>query len=693
MNDQVRAGTGSRHHMAQQPPRSRVRAAAFAALALALAFELAHTGLGLGRPALNGLVKDGLYTAIEFAAVGLCAARAIGRREDRAAWILITAGLLAWTGGDLLWTLWLNFLANPPAPSLADGLYLLWYPAIYVALGLLIRSHFRSAGAAAWLDGMVVGLATAAVGAAFIFPAILGSSTGGAAAVAVNLAYPLGDFLLLVFISIGFALSGWRPGRQWLLLALGLAVASAADMLYLYQQARGTYLVDHLLDAAWPTAMALIALAAWQPSRGGARRPARGESMILLPAAFGALALGVLVYGTLRPMTHLAIGLASAAMLAAGIRAGLTYRENLQMLRRESRDAVTDALTGLRNRRRLMDDLDIAVERGLEGEDHTLAFFDLNGFKRYNDTFGHGAGDALLTRLGGALRIAVEGRGEAYRLGGDEFCVLLRGRFSTSDGLVARAQEALTDRGSGFTITASCGVVIVPEDAATVTSALALADKRMYTDKGSSGRSSHAQIQSVLMRLLGEREPTLQSHLREVGELTAAIGRRFDLDSEQLDELRRAAELHDLGKLAIPEGILRKAGPLTEGEMRFLRQHTIIGERILDVAPALRPVARLVRSSHERWDGSGYPDSLAGDAIPLGSRIIAACDAYTAMLSDRPYGAARTPRNALAELRRHAGGQFDPAVVQAIWAHLAAGGPPRASGTADPMTETTGPAA
>jgi HD-GYP domain-containing protein (c-di-GMP phosphodiesterase class II) len=192
----------------------------------------------------------------------------------------------------------------------------------------------------------------------------------------------------------------------------------------------------------------------------------------------------------------------------------------------------------------------------------------------------------------------------------------------------------------------------------------------MYADKSSGGRSSHAQIQSVLMRLLGEREPTLQSHLREVGELAAAVGRLFEMDSEQLDELRRAAELHDLGKLAIPEGILRKPGPLNERELRFLRQHTIIGERILDVAPALRPVARLVRSSHECWDGRGYPDALVGEAIPLGARIIAACDAYTAMLSDRPYGAARTPNAAIAEMRRHAGGQFDPRVVQAIIAHL-----------------------
>ncbi len=674
-------------------PRLSALSAAFAAMAVAIAFQLAHVGLGLGRPALDGFVKDGLYTAIELLAVGLCGARALTRRADRTAWILISGGLLAWTGGDLLWTVWLNFLANPPSPSVADALYLLWYPAIYIALVLMMRSHFRRAGAAMWLDGLVVGLAIAAVGAALIFPAVLSQSSGGSAAVAVNLAYPLGDFLLLVFISVGFTVSGWNPGRQWLLLGLGLGLAACADMVYLYQEANGTYVVDHLLDAAWPASMALIAAAAWQPAQPSTTR-ARGAGVtVLLPAAFGVLALGVLVCAAVEPLTHLAVGLATGAMVAAGLRAGLTYRQNVQMLARESLDAVTDALTGLGNRRRLMGDLDVAVERGLESDHSTLAFFDLDGFKRYNDTFGHAAGDALLTRLGAALALSVEGRGEAYRLGGDEFCVLLRGRFTTSDGLIASAQGALTERGSGFTVTASCGVVIVPEDAGTVTSALALADKRMYADKGGSGRSSHAQIQSVLMRLLGEREPSLQSHLREVGELTAAVGRLFELNSEELDELRRAAELHDLGKLAIPEGILRKPGPLNEGELRFLRQHTIIGERILDVAPALRPVAKLVRSSHERWDGSGYPDSLSGAAIPLGSRIIAACDAYTAMLKDRPYGAARTPIAALAELRRHAGSQFDPQVVEMICGYLSGAVTARqGSGTGTPLKGAAGPA-
>lgn len=372
------------------------------------------------------------------------------------------------------------------------------------------------------------------------------------------------------------------------------------------------------------------------------------------------------------------MGLATGALLAAGVRAALTYLENVRMLQRRTHDAVTDTLTGLGNRRRLMDDLEIAFQRAKNGRPSTLAFFDLDGFKRYNDNFGHSAGDALLVRLGSALAGAIDGSGEAYRLGGDEFCVLAAGGFTRDDALIVNAQAALAEHGAGFTITASCGVVILPEDADTVSAALNVADERMYAEKISAARSSRTSAQTVLMQqsillqLLTEREPALHDHVCDVGVLAVALGQRFELDSEQLDELRRAAQLHDLGKLAIPDHILNKPGPLSDGEWRLMRQHTIIGERILNAAPALRPVARLVRSSHERWDGKGYPDRLAAEAIPLGSRIIAVCDAYHAMISERSYDAARTSDEALAELRRHSATQFDPKVVEALCQHLKA---------------------
>ena len=656
--------------------RSSVLVLAFVAVSLATAFDAAHAIVGLGGSGLDDFANVWLYTGVELVAVGLCVARAMRRANDRAAWLLIGAALLAWTGGDFVWTIWLDGVANPPYPSVADGLYLSFYPAAYIGLTLLMRSHFRHTGAAVWLDGIVVGLTIAALGADLIFPAVLGTVHGDAASVGVNLAYPFGDFLLLVFIAVGFALSDWRPGRQWLLLGAGIAINATADMLYVYQVAKGTYVEGNLLDTLWPASLAMIAFSAWQPVSSRPARTVVGRHLVVLPAGFALVALALLVSATVHPLTRLSIALATLALLAAGTRAGLTYRENVRMLKRQTREAMTDALTQLGNRRRLMDDLEIAAERTAHGVLSTLAFFDLDGFKRYNDSFGHGAGDALLVRLGNALASAVEADGQAYRLGGDEFCVLLNGRFRREHAVLLAAQHALSEHGSDFNVTASCGVVVLPDDTDTVSAALNLADERMYADKSAAGRSTRARAQtvlmqqSVLMQLLTEREPRLHDHVCDVGHLATEIGRRLELDSEQLDELRRAAELHDLGKLAVPDHVLNKPGPLSESEWRLMRQHTLIGERILNAAPALRPVARLVRSSHERWDGDGYPDGLRGTEIPLGSRIIAACDAYDAMISQRSYDAARSTGQALAELRRNAGSQFDAEVIELLCEHV-----------------------
>jgi two-component system, cell cycle response regulator len=659
--------------------RTRALPAIFVAVAFALGLQAAHALFDLGGRGLDGFMSDGLYSGVELVAVGLCLTRVLTRAEDRAAWVLITAGLIAWTAGDLVWSVSLSGLGNSHSPSVADGLYLAMYPAVYGGLMLMMRARFRRVGAAMWLDGIVVGLTAAAVSADLVFPTVLSSGSENPTSAAINLAYPLGDFSLLVFIALGFALSGWRPGRQWFLLTFGIAVSACADLVFLYQEAHGIYVEGRILDTMWPLSMALLALSAWQPSPMKVRRNVISEHTVLLPVAFGAVALGLLVSSSFRPLTPLAVGLATSAMATAGVRAALTHLQNVRMLQRETRNAVTDALTGLGNRRRLIEDLELAIEHGLRGRPATLAFFDLDGFKRYNDSFGHGAGDALLIRLGKSLAASVAGVGEAYRLGGDEFCILIDGALAREHATVTGAQEALAEHGSGFTVSASCGAVTVPAEAVSVSETLNLADERMYADKADRGGSSRSRAQtvlmqqSVLMQLLTEREPRLREHVCDVGQLAMIVGRHFELNSEQLDELRRAAELHDLGKLAIPDQILNKPEPLSDSEWRLMRQHTLIGERILNAAPALRPVARLVRSSHERWDGAGYPDALAGDEIPLGSRIIAACDAYDAIVSERPYDAARSPAEALEELRRNAGTQFDPQVVQAICEHLAVG--------------------
>ena len=169
----------------------------------------------------------------------------------------------------------------------------------------------------------------------------------------------------------------------------------------------------------------------------------------------------------------------------------------------------------------------------------------------------------------------------------------------------------------------------------------------------------------VLLNALAQ-EPAAAAHAREVAELAAGVARALGLDGRSREEVARAAELHDVGKMAIPAEILEKRGPLADAERELMRSHTVVGEAMICCAPTLRRVALLVRASHERWDGHGYPDGLRGEAIPLGARIVAVCDAYSAMCEDRPYGNVLSEAQALAELRRCAGTQFDPRVVHAF---------------------------
>jgi two-component system, cell cycle response regulator len=181
----------------------------------------------------------------------------------------------------------------------------------------------------------------------------------------------------------------------------------------------------------------------------------------------------------------------------------------------------------------------------------------------------------------------------------------------------------------------------------------------------------HHQTRDALLQALKEREPGVRDRAVDVSALAVGVAGRLELDPAAIAAVARAAELHDIGKMAVPDAILGKNGALDADEWRVVRQHTIVGERILAVAPALRQIGLLVRYSHERWDGTGYPDNLVGDEIPLGARIIAVCDAFDAMISARPYAPPRTVDDALAELRRCAGTQFDPGVVAAFEAVLA----------------------
>jgi diguanylate cyclase (GGDEF)-like protein len=312
------------------------------------------------------------------------------------------------------------------------------------------------------------------------------------------------------------------------------------------------------------------------------------------------------------------------SLLAMTARLRRLKTENERLLSVSRREANTDSLTPLPNRRAFMRDIDAQLGDGAESHPLILALFDLNGFKHYNDTFGHPAGDELLARLGARLQRALAGSGTAYRMGGDEFCVL------------ARPARERAWRAFG---------------------AASLRSQRL---------SASREIANVLLKVLDERGSDLHKHVDEVAWLATRLARRLGLPKGEVARVDLAAAFHDIGKLAIPEAILNKPAPLDEEEWGVVQRHTMIGERIVEAAPSLALVADLVRSHHERYDGAGYPDRLAGEEIPSGASIIATCDAFAVMTSERPYSAAVTVAEALAELRRCAGSQFDSRVVDAF---------------------------
>jgi two-component system, cell cycle response regulator len=646
-------------------PRFRAGLRAFGALTgLALLAYVCHTAVGLGSPELDRFFQDGVYCGLVFAAGAACVMRAVVVRDERAAWLMMGLGLLAWGAGEVTWMQLYRDDPQAASPSLADLLYLSFYPASYTSLLLLARSRTDSFRSSLWLDGAIAALTVAALIATLAFQPIVDATSGGPAEVAVHLAYPVGDLVLLGLVVAVFGLNGWRPDPVWLLLGGGLALTAVADGLYLFQSATDQYVQGTLLDIAWPASTLLVAMAAWQPARR--KITIQDWVIVAVPVSCGLVAVQLLVYDHFERVNAAAVSLAAWALLLALARMALAFLENQRALSLTHTEARTDSLTGLKNRRSLMADLELQLELASVASPRALLLFDLDGFKEYNDAFGHPAGDALLVRLAARLTEAVGASGDAYRLGGDEFCVLVRPGRDGVDEILSACSAALLERGEGFEVSSSFGSVLLPEEATSPTQALQLTDRRMYARKGGRRMSAGRQSRDVLLRTLSERRPDLDLRLRDIGELALAVGRELHMSPEGLDEVARAAELHDVGKIALPDAILDKPGALDPVEWSFMRRHPLIGERILLAAPALRPVARLVRSSHERWDGSGYPDGLSGSEIPLGARVVAVCDAFDAMTTQRPYRQPISEDDAMAELRRCAGTQFDPMVVEAF---------------------------
>ncbi|MDP9294212.1 MAG: diguanylate cyclase, partial [Actinomycetota bacterium] len=357
--------------------------------------------------------------------------------------------------------------------------------------------------------------------------------------------------------------------------------------------------------------------------------------------------------------------------------------------------AVTDSLTGLRNHRAFHED----IARDLRdvvatGSPLALILLDVDGLKAVNDAHGHQAGDDHLTALADGLFTLLPEHASVYRIGGDEFAVVLpHERAWTALELTQRLQAALGAHAGPETLAVTAGVseatvlrdvdsVIREADLALITSKRNGQCAAIYTPEleavasvGETGRDAEhtSSLADALSRAVDAKDSYTRSHCQTVSQLCALLATELELGPKRIGRMRLAGLLHDVGKIGVPDAILTKPARLTEDEFEVMKRHSVLGGEIVASA-GLPTEAHWVRHHHERYDGNGYPDGLAGEDIPLESRIILAADAFEAMTSDRPYRQAPGREFAIAELRRHAGTQFDSTVVDALCRALESGG-------------------
>jgi diguanylate cyclase (GGDEF)-like protein len=462
-----------------------VRKAAGAILFGGAALVILHDWAGIGGPGLDFAINSLVYDAVVVCAGLACLTRALRGGSERGAWIAISASIFAWAAAEIWWTLYIEGNPSAPYPSPADLGYIAFYPLAAIGLYLLVRARTNELDRRLWMDGAIAALGTGALGAALIFEFVADRAVGSTLEVATTLAYPFGDVVLISLIVGVIALTRWRPGRTWTLLLAGLAVMAVADVAYTLQAYDATVPGGDWVEPIYLLAAALLGAEAWQPEADRIDPEARFDGwreMIVPGIVAGAMiVLGILQY--LHSSSALTTVLWSVTMLAVIGRLALSLRENTRLLEQ----VRTDRLTGLGSQARLQMDLE-ARERSPGAL--TVILLDLNGFKHYNDTFGHPAGDKMLGLLGRRLGAAIGNEATVYRLGGDEFLVLAEGGIvdrgtEERDALAVRAAEALTSRGRGFDLSAAWGSASVPEEADSPAAAMQLADVRMYAQKES----------------------------------------------------------------------------------------------------------------------------------------------------------------------------------------------------------------
>ena len=453
--------------------------AGFACATAGLALHAALTTVADPR-VIEPIRVEWLYLSLIVFATLACLARWRSQPTDRSAWACLSVALLSWTAGEAYHLAFLADEAITPFPSPSDGFFVLFYPLCFAAVCLRVAGSVGRISATLLLDGFIAATAACAVLAPLTLAATLPgiAESAGLLAVIFELAYPVGDLILVGAVVGGASLVRERIGRELAAIGAGLVLVATADAIFLSQTLAGTYVEGSWFESLWPAGLLLIAWSGWGCAHAQRERRPAGDSW--LPVAFSLLAVGVLAVAGFSDVDRVSQALATMAALGVVARMNLALRDNRRLLEASRREALVDPLTGLGNRRELVQRLEAAVGAGTA---HHLFVFDLDGFKLFNDTFGHPAGDDLLVRRGRSLTQGLGAGASAFRLGGDEFCLLVEDRVSDPWAALAAAESALCERGAGYEIRASWGGVAIPGEAGGAAEAMLLADRRMYARK------------------------------------------------------------------------------------------------------------------------------------------------------------------------------------------------------------------
>lgn len=604
------------------------------------------------------------------------------RPRPRAAWLLLGLSQVIYAAADSTFYIRHYLLGLMDYPSVADPLYLGHYPLVVAALLLLIRRRTPGRDLPSVLDASMLAVVAALLSWLYLI-APQARADMAALAKLTSVAYPVMDLAMLA-VALRLILGVGRRSPSFYLLTAYLLAIFSADTMYVLQQVNLSYRAGNFLDAIWLSGNLMLGAAALHPTAARLGEPSAVRDQALGPIRIGALCAAALIAPATLLVDREDRDIPVIA-LACGVLFVLTISRLAGLVADQRRLAITDGLTGLHTRRFFEAQLPFETERARRaGGSYAVFIADVDRFKSINDRYGHPAGDRALVEIATRLRGASRAGDVLARYGGEEFALLVPEAGPTELPAIAQrlrdhvASSPIAVSGTSWiAITVSVGAACYPRHGENPAELIAAADRALYAAKAAGsdrvvvGASAPGDeggdpaMIDYLCRVADQVDVCLSSyeHSRSISRWAMLLATELGYDAPTIRRCALAGRLHDIGKIVIPEAILTKPGALNDDEWRLMRDHPDYGFRLARTVPGFSTVAHVIRQHHERYDGTGYPQGLAGHAIRAEARLLAVCDSWAAMLADRPYQAALSVEEARDQLHTGRGTQFDPDVV------------------------------